>query len=296
MAEIIEKFDSRGSSGGTTTYKYAVFGTIDPDEVDTLVLATAPEEHNGSPRGLHSKNAKFDFWEVSVPYSASEASFAPSGNGAGEDPGPIGEQEGGGNPAGEVSPAADLGREISFSTGGGTQRLYQSLETVARYAPAGKVAPNHARGINVKGNEVGGVDVIAPSGVVTIGRKIETMTVGYFLRLLAMTATTNDKPYKGFGRCELLLAGADGNYQDNDGWKLSCKFNYERSDFNETIGDGVDLNHSIFNVEKLGHHYMWTESELVEDTNANPARMVLRPFAVHVERVYKESDFDVLGL
>ena len=64
----------------------------------------------------------------------------------------------------DFTPPAVGEERYEFETGGGTQHITQSIETIASYAPAGKTAPDHKGAIGVgTDNAVEGCDIESPS-------------------------------------------------------------------------------------------------------------------------------------
>jgi hypothetical protein len=50
----------------------------------------------------------------------------------------------------------------------------------------------------------------------------------------------------------------------------------------------------ITGIEKGGHDYLWIQVAKIEDSAK--AQMARRPFAVYVDKVYKDGDFSLLGI
>ena len=127
---ILEKYDSREATEGveqpTADLLYAITGTEDEVAVRLLVEATRPASYLGLPfQEYHLKPVGNGVWEVSARYGKhdpKESSF-------------------------------------SFDTGGGTQHITQSLKTVAKYAPAGKQAPDFKGAIGVATDSVEGTEI-----------------------------------------------------------------------------------------------------------------------------------------
>ena len=51
---------------------------------------------------------------------------------------------------------------------------------------------------------------------------------------------------------------------------------------------------TITGIEKGGHDYLWIQFAKIEDSAK--AQMARRPFAVYVDKVYKDGDFSLLGI
>src|SRR5262245_29908864 len=131
MAIIIEKFDSGGATVGpdspSVDLSFAVLGTESDLDVRALVEATIPAIFRGMIfQNYHIDHKGGGVWDVSVRYGREEPQ-------AGDAP------PSGGDP---VTPETPLGPSYTFETSGGTQHITQSLQTVAKHAKPGKVAPD----------------------------------------------------------------------------------------------------------------------------------------------------------
>jgi hypothetical protein len=132
---IDEKFDSRETTVGVESpnldLQYIVQGTDDDALVKTTVEANIPAMYAGLVfQDYHIAPLGGGVWEVSVRYGKKEP-----------------------KETGESS--------FSFDTGGGTQHITQSLETVGSYANPGP-APNFKGAIGVSHDSVEGTDVTVP--------------------------------------------------------------------------------------------------------------------------------------
>lgn len=295
-----ELWNSRSfDDAGNYTFRYLVTDTDNTDDVKLLVAAAAPATYKGTLRGSPSaQSIGFKKWHAEIKYSP--LIRAAASNETGTDPGQQGETGAGGNMPQGVSGATPLNLEYSFSTANGTKRIYAALEHVASHGRLGaggvgpeQPAPDHRGLINVTENGVEGVDIIAPGAQFTISKKLRLITWGYFKRLLATTARTNDKVWGPFAIDECLCMGATGRYTNSDDqfpWALDVAFGFEPT--NEaaiTIGDCI-----VPAGEKHGWYYMWTEFEPQDDEDNK--FLVKRPLAVHIERVYDRANFDLMRL
>ena len=184
----------------------------------------------------------------------------------------------------------------SFDTSGGTAKITQAKEHVASYAKSGETAPDHKGAIGVKrtsdgGLEVEGCEVIVPAFKWTENWTIpaETVSWGYSQVLKALTGRTNSGVFRGFAAGEVLFAGGQGNYSTKtaDQFDLTLSFIQSDSFTSLTMGD-------IEDVEKAGWDYLWVEYEPGKDEGASAKIMV--PKAVHVDRVYDQANFSILGV
>ncbi len=265
-----------------------VLGAADYDEARALAESFFPTSIDGIPRGsIGLKDRGGGVFFVDVDYASGVRAQADAATGT--DPGAQGSHEGGGNPAGGKDGADALGEDYSFSTKGGTAKIYVSRAVVNSYAIAGRAAsdPKNRIGSSAKGNTEG-LDIIAPSPEFTISRKLSQVTLGYFLRLIAATGTINDDSWKGLGQFEALFVGADGNFRHGDGWNINWSFRYCPSEFDIEISPDLTVD------VKQGWDYIDVRFEEVLDAASNTK--ILKPFEAHVHRVYRDEDFGLLDL
>lgn len=179
----------------------------------------------------------------------------------------------------------------SFDTSGGTIRLMTSKLTNA-YAPSGRVAPNFGGAIGVKNTgkdaEPEGVDIVLPGLKMTATYKWpkDTVDVAYAKLLAGLTGKTNNAPFCGFATGELLFLGGTGEVVPGVPNEVRYDFLASENVTGLTIG-------SISAIAKKGHEYLWVAFEADQDTSAK--KLVQKPLAVYVERVYDPADFTTMG-
>jgi hypothetical protein len=180
---------------------------------------------------------------------------------------------------------------VTFTTQGGTAHITTSLETLNRYTtPAWPFAPWHAQSIGVNDNgEVQGCDIVIPvlKFSITYRQPRATITDAYVRLIEEMTGTTNGATWKGRAAGEVLFMGADGSQGNKSDPEITYHFARQKNLTGLIIG-------AITGIAKPGWAYLWTEFEDVADGDAD--RLVKRPRAVHVERVYNPSTFSALGI
>jgi hypothetical protein len=181
---------------------------------------------------------------------------------------------------------------FSFTTGGGTQHITHSRQTVASYPQAdpnddnSTAPPSFQGGINVTDSSVEGADIHVPSFDFKTCYYIApaNMTQGYIASLKALTGRVNsdnvqlnvDGVVISFQPGELLLLGADGAKRKGFGdWELTLNWSNSANATNLSVGQ-------ITGVVKNGWDYLWV---LSEPTISNGA-LVMNPTAVYIERVY----------
>lgn len=262
-ASIAELFQGRSETlaeKSSAELPYVVRGAADEAEVKALALAGTPAAHDGLPRKSIEivERVNADTWKVAVRYETSEMPDLPE-------------------------------PQFSFDTGGGTQHVTQSLATVQRYAPAGKVAPDFKGAIGVSSDAVEGVDIAVPVYCFAETHYLpdSMVTNPYKGLLFALTGKVNNAPFKGFQPGECLFMGASGSKRGTENWELAFRFAASPNRAGLAVGD-------IAGIEKKGWEYMWVRYADAEDAAAKT--LVKRPAAVYIERVYESGDFAGLGI
>jgi hypothetical protein len=178
-------------------------------------------------------------------------------------------------------------KSFEFTTGGGTQRITQSIETVGKY-PAG--APDFGGAIGVTDSGVEGVDIHVPSLTFSETYLFAEVAPSYRLLLVRMSARINAAPFRGLAAGDVLFLGADVRYDAKLGekpWSVTYRFAAQEGRTNFTVGD-------ITVAAKAGWDYMWVRYADEEDAGAGA--LVKVPSAVYIERVYEPADFSLLGI
>ena len=245
--------------------EYDLFGSTDKFAIEAHIKANAPSTVGGLPITgitLENEDGFEDAWRATVTYSDL----------------PIIE--------------TDIGDTLeSFQTGGSSSRIFAALEHIASYGTGvpDAVIPDHHGAINVTEDRVEGTEIVIRSYAFTIRKKYESSSIdGTFKgHLFQSTGKVNHATYMGFAKGELLFVGANGTQQTQDTWEIDFSFMASPNETDLEIGD-------ITVSAKEGWHFLWVEFEDVEDATAN--RLVKRPLAAHVERVYQYHDLSVLGL
>jgi len=179
--------------------------------------------------------------------------------------------------------------EYTFDTGGGTQRITQSLATIASYAPSGLTAPDFQGAIGVSDDRVEGVDIPVPSFQFTETHRFADASVGsaYKLTLFYLTGCMNDASFKGLAAGECLFLGATGSKRGDEDWSITFRFAGSPNVTGRTIG-------SITGIAKLGWDYLWVRYADFADSFSYS--LVKRPVAAYVERVSAVADFSTLSI
>jgi hypothetical protein len=181
-----------------------------------------------------------------------------------------------------------LKRGRSFDTTGGTQHITQAFGE-NRF---GTNAPDQKMAIGVDSNGVNGVDVVLPAlqWQETYDVPNGYVTSTWIRSVAGVTGTTNSGSFRGFQPGEVLFVGCCGSQewdsQKGDGpWSLAFRFVASQNVTGQTIGD-------ISGVSKKGHEYLWVRYEETVDQNT----LLKKPKHVYVNKVYRDSDFSVLGI
>ena len=261
---VEERFESRQSTTGenaSVELVYAIRGTDDDLVAKAELAGAAPSTYDGLIRlSRHIEPEGPQLWRGTVRYGKFR-----------KEPPAVGESA------------------FSFDTGGGSQHVTQSIQTVGSYAPAGKTAPDFQGAIGVTESEVEGVDITVPvysfSETHYLGEA--TVTQAYKLTLFSLTGRTNDAAFKGFAAGEVLFLGASGSKRGDGAWEIAFRFAASPNRTGITVGP-------ITGIAKKGWEYLWVRYADAEDATAKA--LVKQPVAAYVERVYEEGDFSLLGI
>lgn len=263
--QVIEKWDSRVTTEGDNPeieQKYIILGTSNDIDAKVALWQTAPTVYDGLVRdSLHMEPTGPDTWEASVRYVKYKRKRPPS-----------------------------TGDSVfSFDTGGGMQRITQSIQTVQKYPAPGRVAPDFQGAIGVTGNEVQGVDRIIPVYNFSETHYLEDSFVSqsYRMTLFNLTGTVNSDNWRGFAPGELLFLGASGSKRGNEDWEITYRFSASPNRTMLSVGP-------ITGISKKGWEYLWVLYEDQVDTQAE--KLVKRPIAVYVEQIYFYAFFSALGI
>jgi len=266
---VTEKPDSRPSSTGqeaSADLHYTVRGTADDVAAKTALLEAAPAAHDGlvrqtariEPVHIDSGDDAACVWDGTVRYGRFSG-----------------------------SPPPETGESVfSFDTGGGTQHVTQSLQTIGKY-PAG--APDFQGAIGVTHDSVEGVDITVPvySFSETHYLANSVVTPAYKATLFALTGTVNNDAFKGFAAGEVLFLGASGSKRGDADWEITFRFAASPNRTNFQVGP-------ITVASKKGWEYLWVRYADAEDATAKV--LVKKPVAAYVEKVYPDGDFAGLGI
>ena len=265
-ATIHELFAGRTESLGAkpkAEIAYVVLGAADEAEVRTVALAGIPVSYQGLNRSTLTVDERFNAttWKVVASYEAPETPQQ-------ENPEPT----------------------FAFDTGGGTQHVTQSMQTVGRYGPSASTGLGGAIGYD--GQQVAGVDITVPVYQFSETHYLDParVTQDYKLALMALTGAVNNAQFRGFQAGEVLYLGSGGTRRGVDSadrWEITYKFAASPNQSGLAVGD-------IRGIEKRGWDYLWVQYG--DDVDPTAQVLIKKPMAVYVEQVYPFADFSGLRI
>jgi hypothetical protein len=267
MAAVVEElFEGRSevvASKSTAEIPYIVSQAADEAEVKSAAAAAIPSTYSGMPRKSIevAERVNANTWKVLARYETPDY-----------DP---------------VDPPEPV---FSFDTGGGTQHITQSIQTIDRKGPAASDELGGAIGFD--GENVEGVDITVPiyNFSETHYKSAGSVSQSYRLALFQTTGTVNSSGFKGFAAGEVLFLGASGSRRgDNadDDWEITYKFAAQQNRTGITVGE-------ISGISKKGWEYMWVE--YADDVDPSVHRCIKKPVAVYIEKVYPDGNFGDLNI
>jgi hypothetical protein len=259
MISITEKWDSREVGSDSAELAYIIRGTDDGFAAKVALDSVAPVLFAGlAYQSSHVERIAEEIWEGTVRY-------------------------------GQLERPETGDSSYQFDTGGGTQHITQSLQTVGRYAPPGKTAPDFQGAIGVTHDNVEGVDITVPVYNFSETHYIPSTSVtpAYKATLFFLTGKVNAGPFRGFAPGEVLFLGASGSKRGQDDWEITFRFAASPNVTGLVIGD-------ITGINKKGWEYLWVR--YADDEDAAAKVLVKKPIAAYVEQVYQYGDFSGLGI
>lgn len=291
-----EDAKSRGftvtQDGTKLTRIFVCYGSSDELEIYNAARADLPTFFDGLIRTAIGPCEMFGgrFARLTVEYASGRA----GGSGANSET-PAGEAPG------ELPPSAGLGADdpmpqsITFSTTGGTAHITQSISTthkIRAVSAGGGAAPNNANAIGLRRDGVDGCDVVAPKMEFTWQHQVANVTFAMMRALMKATAKTNDRIWKGFQIGELLYLGAEGQSGERALWTITHRFAFNENLAAEVIArDGAGAA-DITLPTKAGWEYVWCA---YQDTITGD-QLYPKPIAAYVEKVYRDTNFALIGL
>ncbi len=180
---------------------------------------------------------------------------------------------------------------FSFNTGGATEHINNSLQTIASYDGSGSAAPDMKQTIGVTKDGVQGVDILVPTYTFSETHYIDAdkVTDAYKKTLRDLTGTVNQSSFRSFSAGEVRFDGASGSARGEDDWEITFTFSVRE---NVTSDPRFP---DFTNVTHRGWEYVWARftEEVIE--SAGKKFNIMKPKYVYVEKVYKLTDFSRLN-
>ena len=267
MAFVIEQFGVRTTSGDPTSAEipYAVWGAPTSEIARGMAVTASPPTYTVNEIPLFRKQATVE--ETGPEAHIVHVIYGP------------------------MKPPEQQDFKFSFDTTGGRQKITQSLDTVHKYAPAGKTAADHKGAIGVTDHGVEGCEIIVPkfSWSETWQLPIDTYDWAYSQTLKAITGKVNASAFRGFPAGQVLFRGGKGSGSNKNPTLIEITYQFDQSDdvTSQTIGE-------ITGVAKTGWQYLWVQYRETDDADAK--MFARRQVAVYVEKVYDSTSFSPLGI
>jgi len=259
---IDEKVESRPRSSGASAgveLIYTIQGSEDDDAILDLLETTAPTRY----AGLYREACRVE--PLGAGLWTGTAQYVQGGKT-------------------EKTPPEVGDSSWSFDTGGGTQHITQSIETISMSTPTDPDAtPDNDKTIGDMGDRVVGIDINWKSfNFSETHYKADTeITEAYVKELFRLTGRTNNSSWRGFDEGEVLFLGASGSKRGDEDWELGYRFaaNPNKTD--------VDMGHGIIIPIVRGWEYVWVRYQ----REKNDATEHQKQTSAYVERVYYKGDF-----
>jgi hypothetical protein len=279
-ASFVASFIAIGSDDETVVYQAAVLGTP-VSYFGTLFRS----DIRTTPRG---GGPYFDVEITYAPIPPGEAISSPN-------------LDGGGAPTEQPQapdPAAPIGPGFSFSTLGGTTKIYQNKETVAIVQSLGAIADgrikkDHHGAIGVTKDGAEGVDIVSRNTEFQVEVRRNRVTTNYIRGLSALTGSVNDAPFYGFQAGEVLFLGAEGRFSQADLWQVTYKFAFEANRNNFVVSKDEN---GVAQITIPGIIKGWDYIDVAYYEKFDAGTRLMRPEQAAVHRVYDLVNFNLLEI
>jgi len=186
---------------------------------------------------------------------------------------------------------------FSFDTGGGSQHVTQSLDTIAERGPGEAFTiPNFCGAIGVTRDNVEGVDITTPVMYFQETHQLPAayVTETYKNILYNLTGKVNRHRFKGKPPGDVLFIRACGSQRGAGPWELTFHFSAKpwRSNVHIPTSDSPADDIVFERIE--GWQYLWVWYNDVEDSASK--MLIKRPAAAYVEKLYEYGDFSLIGI
>jgi hypothetical protein len=271
---LYEKVTSRELSRTVTsagiTLEYVALGSLDESAVYAAAVLGSPNVAYGlRKQKIACKHVGGGLWDVTVEYGFSATTQGDSPDGV---------------------PAADdltaVGPERTIDITAGQVHITQSLATRSKTGRIGVIPPDYKQAVGVTTDRIEGTDIYAPHFEFTVTQQVYPFTRPLMRLVRQMCATVNVYAWDGWEAEEVLYLGASGRAGPDLVWTLTHKF---AAGVNLT---SVAVSPLLTVASKKAWDYLWC----VYDQGTDADRVVTTPRAAYVERVYRATDFSLLGL
>jgi hypothetical protein len=181
---------------------------------------------------------------------------------------------------------------LTFDTLGGTAHITHAKERIASYDADTGAGPDHVGApINVTDSGIDGTDIVIPKftwqeqWIVPIA----FATFSYSQVLKQLTGRSNDAAFRGFNAGEVLFLGGTGGISSQDPEWANFSYSFLQED---NTADAVPNFRA--GIAKKGTEYVWLESEIVEDGDADDITRSAK--YAYVDRVYDAGNMALLGI
>lgn len=255
--------NEQDSAQSSATFIFIARGSKNEDEIIAAVRDFAPEildeKYEKLPRQsiAISERLTEDDWKVSVVYADS-----------GKD--------------GQYEDSEKQEPQYNFEISAGTKKMVYAIKHVKTYPSS---APAPKAGIN----DGEGVEIIYP-----VSRFSEThfmtkakVSASYKRKVAELVGKINNASFKGYSKGQVLFMGCTGSRTGREKWQITFNFAVSTKQTGISIGD-------ISGISKDPWDVIWCQYE--EGENNDHTETIKKVKAVHVEQVYEEGSFGVLGI
>lgn len=256
---------------------YIVFDVVDEDAALSAVLNSIPEKLNNLPLDEISINERLEETTFSVVASYSTSGGSSSDSDDDDDDS-------------DTSADEDIEPTLSFSCTTGTIHLSEAYE---QRQILGKKDAKKLIGWNGKTGDdfrVNGVDVAAPKFHESYTKKmlVSQLTTAYRRKIGSMISTVNRYKFKGWEPGEVMFESISFSAPLSKGADAAVEVTFDFA---------IQLNEENYEfagktVSKKGFEYAWA----IPATVVNENNLALTSTDAYIARVFKYSDFSLLGL
>lgn len=197
-------------------------------------------------------------------------------------------------PVDPENPPTAKEKSVGVSFAGNTEKVFESLETVAMLDAPGETAPDFGGLINVnKDGKAEGLDVNPQSmaeSTFSVDLEVPTsaITNEYISNVFSVVRRTNTVPFRGFGVDEVMF-WALRTQVENGALVSTLSFDFLVRKRKENLTVGV-----FGSVDKAPWDYLWVYKAKRKD--ATTKRTFDVPIGLYVEKLFFDDNFQKLGV